>query len=222
MSDGLNIFLAFSAGLLSFFSPCLLPLLPVYLTYITGLSLKEENSAQARVKTAVHSLLFILGFTVIFVLLGATASYLGGLLYDFQDIILKAGGAVIIFLGIYLLGFFRIPFLDIERHPKFLKFKPAGYLGSVFVGMVLAIGWTPCASPILGAILLYAASSGSVNLGMLYLFVYALGFGIPLFILALTLNYFITLIDKLKPYLKYISQAAGVFLILMGIRLLFL
>ena len=220
MSDGLNIFLVFSAGLLSFFSPCLLPLLPVYLGYITGVSLKEDTSAGARIKTIIHSLLFILGFTVVFVALGATASFLGNLLFDYQGIIIKAGGVVIIFFGVYLLGFFRMSFLDIGRHPKLLKYKPAGYLGSIFVGMTLAVGWTPCLTPILASILLYAASAQSVHIGMFYLFVYSLGFAVPLFILALTVNYFLTIIDRLKPYLKYLSQAAGVLLIVMGIRLL--
>lgn len=217
MSNGLNVLLAFSAGLLSFFSPCLLPLLPVYLTYITGFSLKEETSAQARIKTVVHSLLFILGFTFIFILLGATASFLGNLLFDYQGIIIKAGGVVIIFFGIHLLRAFGA-----EKCPVFFRSKPAGYLGSVFVGMTIALGWTPCVTPILGAILLYAASADSVYHGMFYLFVYSLGFAVPLFILALAVNYFITWIDRLKPYLKYLSQGAGVLLIVMGIRLLFL
>ena len=194
--------IAFTAGLLTFFSPCFLPLVPVYLVYITGLSLEEVK--KVRLLTVTHSLLFILGFTVVFVALGTTASLLGQFLYDFGDVLKVIGGGLIILLGLYLLGIIKFPFLDIERKIT-ISSKPAGLIGTFLVGIVFALGWTPCVGPILGGILILASQTQTVNEGILLLLLYSLGLGLPLFLASLAVNYSLTLLKKIEQYLPIIS-----------------
>ena len=218
-----SVLIAFSAGLLSFASPCVLPLVPSYITYITGVSFKDlsegESGRRLRWLTISHSLLFILGFSLIFVLMGASASYLGQALIQYQSWIMKIGGVLIIILGIHFTGLVSIPFLQMERRFE-LKKKPMGYFGSFLVGIVFAAGWTPCVGPILSTILLYASTSKNFSTGIVLLAAYSMGLGIPFFIASLAFNTFLSAFDRIKRYMRVIMLVSGIFLILIGVLLI--
>lgn len=218
-----SILIAFSAGLLSFISPCVLPLVPSYITYITGVSFKElsEGGSKGRVRwlTVSHSLLFIAGFSLVFVLMGASASYLGQVLIQYQTWIMRVGGILIIILGIHFTGLISIPFLQMEKRFELNK-KPLGYLGSFLVGIVFAAGWTPCVGPILSTILLYASTAKSFTTGITLLAAYSLGLGVPFFLASLAFSSFLAAFDRIKRYMRVIMAVSGVFLILIGILLL--
>lgn len=215
--------IAFSAGLLSFASPCVLPLVPSYITYITGVSFKDLTDVEARSKlrwaTISHSFCFIIGFSLVFVLMGASATYLGQLLVQYQYWIMKGGGVLIILLGIHFTGIINIPFLHIEKRFEMRK-RPLGYVGSFVVGVVFAAGWTPCIGPILSTILIYASTSKSVVTGILLLTYYSVGLGIPFFLSSLAFNSFLSAFDKIRRYMRVINIVSGLFLI--GIGILFL
>jgi len=215
--------IAFSAGLLSFASPCVLPLVPSYITYITGVSFKKLTDAEAgsnlRWATISHSLCFIVGFSFIFILMGASATYLGQLLIQYQYWIMKGGGVLIILLGIHFTGIIRLPFLQMEKRIEMRK-KPLGYAGSFVVGVVFAAGWTPCIGPILSTILIYASTTKSLTTGILLLTYYSVGLGIPFFLASLAFNAFLSAFDRIKRYMRVISIVSGLFLI--GIGILFL
>jgi len=219
----ISVLIAFSAGVLSFVSPCVLPLVPSYISYITGVSFKELTDADTRSKvrwaTVSHSLLFIVGFSTVFILMGASASYLGQLLSKYQYWIMKIGGVLVIILGIHFTGLINIPFLQMERRFE-LKGKPLGYLGSFLVGIVFAAGWTPCIGPILSTILLYASTSKSFGTGMYLLTAYSIGLGVPFFLASLAFNSFLSAFDKMKKYMRGITLVSGFFLIAIGILFL--
>jgi cytochrome c-type biogenesis protein len=222
-SQDISIFIAFSAGFLSFVSPCVLPLIPSYITYITGVSFKDLSDAETRRKlrwaTACHSLLFIMGFSTVFILMGASATYLGQLLTRYQYWIMKAGGVLIIILGIYFTGLINLPFLQMERRFELRK-KPLGYVGSFLVGIIFAAGWTPCVGPILSTILLYASTSKSFTTGVVLLAFYSMGLGVPFFLSSLAINSFLSAFERIKRYMRVITIVSGLFLIGMGILLL--
>lgn len=214
-----SLVIAFTAGLLSFVSPCVLPLVPSYITYITGLTLEEltSDTERARVRGViiVNSLLFIAGFSAVFIAFGASASLVGQLLSTYQDFIRKLGGILIVLFGLYVMGVLRITFLMKEMRVH-LKSRPAGYAGSVLVGVAFAAGWTPCVGPILGTILLYAGTSDSMLTGVTLLAGYSLGIGLPLFITALAVDSFLHAFAKIRKYLYGLSIASGLFLVLVG------
>jgi cytochrome c-type biogenesis protein len=216
----ISVLIAFSAGLLSFVSPCVLPLVPSYLTYITGVSFSELTDVKAKAKlrwvTVSHSLLFIIGFSMIFILMGASASYLGQLLVRHQSWIMKVGGVLIILLGIQFTGIINLPFLQMERRFELRK-KPLGYVGSFLVGIVFAAGWTPCIGPILSTILIYASASKSFATGVLLLTIYSLGLGVPFFLSSLAFNSFLYAFQRIKRYMRVITFVSGLFLIGIGV-----
>ncbi len=204
------------AGLLSFLSPCVLPLIPSYVGFLTGLSAEE---IQRRRGTAVlHALWFIAGFSLIFVILGATASALGSLVGRSQVWIGRAGGVLVILFGLYLLGVPGPRFLMRERKIELAR-KPLGYLGSAVVGITFGAAWTPCIGPILGAILTLAAARGSVGQGSALLAGYALGLAVPFLITAFALDRFLAWFQKFRPFLVWVDRVAGTLLILLGILL---
>lgn len=208
--------LAFVAGLLSFLSPCVLPLVPSYVGFLTGLSLEE---LEGRRRTAlVHALWFIAGFSLIFVALGATASVLGALLIRAQVWIGRVGGVVVILFGLYLLGALRPAFLMRERRIQ-LANKPVGYLGSAFVGITFGAAWTPCIGPILGGILTLAAAQASVRQGTALLAAYSLGLAIPFLVTALALDRFLAWFQRFRPYIVWVERIAGALLVVLGILL---
>ena len=221
MTD-VNVFVAFAAGIFSFLSPCVLPLIPSYLSFVSGVSLDEMRSDQARTRVrsrvVLNSLAFILGFSLVFVSLGASASFLGSLFLGYRNIIRITGGIFILLVGLYLVGAFKIAALD--RYLQFnLKDKPAGYLGSVLVGITFAVAWTPCVGPILGATLALASTAGETR-GTFLLMSYAAGLALPFFLSALAINSFFQFSQSLRRYIQAIHIIGGVLLIIVGILLI--
>lgn len=218
----ISMFAAFAAGLLSFVSPCVLPLVPSYISYITGLSLDRLMNASERQRfrtmIVVNSLLFIAGFSSVFIAFGASASLIGQVLIAYQDYIRRIGGILIIVFGLYLLGILNLRFLTTERRLHFTS-RPAGYLGSFLIGVAFAAGWTPCVGPVLGTILLYASTTDSLMHGVKLLASYSLGLGLPLFVTALCVDRFLTYFKQVKAYLWGVSAVSGVFLVVVGIMI---
>jgi cytochrome c-type biogenesis protein len=218
-----NVFVAFAAGVFSFLSPCVLPLIPSYLSFVSGVSLDEMRGEQERLRVrsrvVLNSLAFIVGFSLVFVSLGASASFLGGLFLNFRNSIRIIGGVFVLLVGLYLIGAFKITAL--ERYLQFgLKDKPAGYLGSVLVGITFAVAWTPCVGPILGATLALASTAGEVSRGTLLLSSYAAGLALPFFLSALAINSFLRFSQQLRPYVQVIHIAGGLLLIIVGVLLI--
>lgn len=211
---------AFLFGILSFASPCVMPLIPSYLSFITGLSFEDLTGKQDRKRirkiTALNSIFFILGFSSIFILLGASSSFIGSLLFEYKDAIRKIGGVLIIIFGLYVIGIIKPGFLTKEKKVH-LQEKPIGYLGSFLVGVAFAAGWTPCIGPVLGSILLYASQSESVGYGVQLLSVYSFGLGLPFFIASLALNTFLSYFRRIQKYMKVINLISGILLIVAGI-----
>ncbi|HLO24948.1 MAG TPA: cytochrome c biogenesis protein CcdA [Geobacteraceae bacterium] len=211
---------AFIAGLLSFLSPCVLPLIPSYITYITGLSFSdlqsEHPSHKVRQQTVIHSLIFISGFTVVFVLLGASATYIGNYLQAHMGLLRKVGGVLIVIFGIHVSGIFDIGLLLGEKRLTIHR-KPAGYVGSFLVGVAFAAGWTPCIGPILASILMVAATEETVFRGITLLLIYSLGLGLPFFLASLAMHQFLVFFNRFKKYIRIFEIVTGVFLIIVGI-----
>jgi cytochrome c-type biogenesis protein len=218
-----SLFAAFSAGLLSFISPCVLPLVPSYLSYITGLSV--ENLAKVeereRFKSAIllNAILFIAGFSTVFIAFGASASLIGQVLYEYQDIIRKIGGILIIIFGLYLLGILKLNILMTERRLVHFESRPVGYLGSFLIGTAFAAGWTPCVGPVLGTILAYASTTESMSSGVMLLSAYSFGLGLPFFLTAFGMDTFLSYFKSLRTYLGGVSFVSGGLLILVGIMI---
>ena len=215
-----SLFAAFSAGLLSFVSPCVLPLVPSYVSYITGLSLEQLTDVAERQrfrKTIIlNSLLFIAGFSTVFIAFGASASFFGQILYQYQDFIRKLGAVLIIVFGLYMLGLFKLKFLMMEH--RLIKFgdRPVGYVGSFLIGTAFAAGWTPCVGPILGAILAYASTTESMTSGVMLLASYSAGLGLPLFITAFSVDSFLSYFKKARGYMGGVSVVSGACLVVIG------
>lgn len=209
---------AFGAGLLSFLSPCVLPLIPSYVGFLTGMSVDELHGPARRGTALLHGLWFVAGFSVVFVLLGAAASTVGHLLRDYQHWVARAGGVLVILFGLYLLGVLRPAFLMRERRIHLAR-KPLGYFGSGIVGFAFGAAWTPCIGPILGGILTLAATAGGVRHGMALLAVYALGLAIPFLLTAFALDRFLGWFQRFRPYLVWVDRTAGALLIVLGLLL---
>jgi len=219
-----SLVMAFFAGLLTFLSPCILPLIPAYISFITGVSIDDLVSAsgQKREITSrifLEMVLFISGFSLVFVLLGASATYFGKFLLLHLEILRIIGGILVIVFGLYIAGIFKIGFLGYERRIH-LKTKPTNILGSFIVGIVFALGWTPCAGPILGTILTYAATQETVGRGIFLLCSYSLGLAIPFLVSGLATNLFLRGFKKVKKYSRLISTVTGGLLVLFGILIL--
>lgn len=216
-STTVGVAIAFTAGLLSFLSPCVLPLIPSYVTFVTGLSL--EDVQRSRRTALIHSLLFILGFTLIFLALGATATTFGRLLLAYRDWVNRIGGTLIIIFGLYMLGALDVGLFGRERRFH-IATKPAGYFGTVLVGMAFGAGWTPCIGPILGSILLYTSSTADLPRGLALLFAYSMGLAIPFLVSALAVERFLGAFARARPWLVWVSRVSGVLLIIVGILLI--
>jgi cytochrome c-type biogenesis protein len=225
MEDGsVGLATAFVAGLISFLSPCVLPLVPAYLSYITGVSVedlrKQEEAQPARVmgKTLLHSLVFILGFSVVFVALGASATTVGHAIQRHHRLFLQIAGVVIIIFGLHLTGIFKIGML--YREARFNKAGKAGLLGSFVIGLAFAFGWTPCIGPILAGILTIAATRESVSQGIALLAIYSLGLGVPFLLVGLSINRFLGFYKSFRKHLQIVEVASGILLIAIGALIL--
>jgi cytochrome c-type biogenesis protein len=221
-AESISISAAFVAGLLSFFSPCILPLIPAYFTFITGYSLNElteGDPSQLRAKVVGSTAMFVLGFSLVFILFGASASMLGGLVNRYQDVLRIIGGAVIIVLGLHISGVFRIRFLDVEKRMH-LSQKPVHALGTLVVGMAFGAGWSPCVGPLLGSILALAASQGTVGQGMLLLAIYSLGLAIPFLVLSLFAHLVLAFVKRGTKVIRYVNITAGILMVIVGVLLI--
>ena len=209
----LGIVVAFVAGVLSFLSPCVLPLVPSYIGFLTGMTLPEIGTR--RRAALLHALLFVLGFSLVFILLGATATALGRALGYYQVWLQRAGGVLIILFGLLCLGVLSARPL-LSEHRMQLEQKPLGYLGSAVVGMAFAAGWTPCIGPVLGGILGLAATSADVTRGMLLLAVYSAGLALPFLLAAIAVESFLGWFQRFRQFLPWVMRLSGLLLILVG------
>ncbi|HEY7021752.1 MAG TPA: cytochrome c biogenesis protein CcdA [Ktedonobacterales bacterium] len=220
-----GVFGAFLAGLLSFFSPCVLPLTPIYIAQLAGPSVwrterADFNSSGLRRETLLHAAAYVGGFSLVFIALGATASALGAFLAAHAELLRQIGGALLIVFGLYVAGVLRIPLLDRERRFS-LRFGQASYPASFAVGMAFGLGWTPCVGPVLAGILLFAAQAATLQYGVLLLAVYSLGLGIPFLALGIGFETIAPRFKRFSPYLPLIERGTGVLLILMGVVIFF-
>jgi len=219
VGQSLGVAVAFSAGLFSFLSPCVLPLFPSYLSFITGMSvadLSAELSPAVRRRVLVHAIVFVLGFSLVFVGLGASFSAVGQFLLDYRDWIRRVGGVLIVIFGLYIAGIFRLGLFGRTAQWQ-IREKPAGYLGTLAVGVTFAIGWTPCVGPILGAILSLAGTAETVTTGVGLLVAYSLGLGVPFLLSAIALGSFLKFFKRYRPFIPTVERAAGVLLVVVGV-----
>jgi cytochrome c-type biogenesis protein len=218
--ESVSLATAFIAGVLSFISPCVLPLVPGYLSFISGLSLEEMrgtgDSRRSRRHVFVASLAFVLGFSVVFIALGASASAVGQFLMARLSLIGKIAGVVLVLFGLHTMGLLQIRWLYQEKRVQADR-KPAGPLGAFFVGLAFAFGWTPCIGPILAAILAVAAAQDTIAQGVLLLAVYSAGLGIPFLLTSLAVNQFFAAFAKIRRYYKAIEVTAGALMVAVGV-----
>jgi cytochrome c-type biogenesis protein len=216
MATDLNVFLAFGAGFLSFISPCTLPLYPAFLSYITGMSLDELKSERGMLqkRAILHTLCFLIGFSIIFIAIGLTASVTQEIFVQYRDLLRQIGAILIVVFGLMIVGLLQIDFLMKDRKIQF-KSRPAGYFGSILIGLAFAAGWTPCTGPILGSIILLAASNPDAGMG--YMLAYFLGFAIPFFVL----SFFITRLQWIRRNSQKIVKMGGYIMIVVGVILFF-
>jgi len=217
MND-INMLLAFAAGILGFLSPCVVPLIPGYLSFVSGLSLVEMSIEERRRhlgRVLLVTALFVLGFSTIFTALGASASALGGLILNNRLLLTRIGGAVVIFMGLAVLGIIKVPGLYRERRFQ-MERRPLGLLGAYPVGMAFGFAWTPCVGPVLTAVLTLAATTRTASAGALLLFVYSLGLGLPFLITAFLMTAAFDTMGWLRRNARSISTVSGIFLLVMG------
>lgn len=216
MSTDINLLLAFGAGFLSFISPCTLPLYPAFLSYITGMSLEEIKTDKKLMQRRgmLHTLFFLLGFSIIFVALGFTTTFIGTFFVQYDQLIRQIGAIFIIVFGLMVVGIFKPEFLMKEKRLQF-KNRPSGYLGTMLIGLAFAAGWQPCTGPILAAVFIMAGSNpGS---GVLYMLAYVFGFAIPFFVL----SFFVTRLNWIRTNSQLIMKIGGYIMIALGLLLFF-
>jgi cytochrome c-type biogenesis protein len=223
MNQDVTLLAAFAAGFLSFVSPCVLPLIPGYISFVSGVSVDEMRTDTApttsRLQIFLTSLAFVIGFSLVFVALGASATAIGKFLFARLPLFSKIAGAVLIVFGLHTMGVFRLAFLETEKRVHSQR-KPAGPLGAMLVGVAFAFGWTPCIGPILGGILAIAGSKNSVAEGVTLLAVYSLGLGIPFLLTSLAINQFFGAAKRIRRYYHAIELASGALLIVIGVLII--
>jgi cytochrome c-type biogenesis protein len=216
--ENITFIVAFTAGILSFFSPCIFPLVPVYVTHLTGSRIEENKINIEKQVLMIRSIAFILGFSVVFVILGATASVIGQLFFDYSNLIEKISGIFIIIFGLQMAGIIQLRFLMIEKKWS-MEHKSKNAASSFLLGLAFGSGWTPCIGLALSSILLLAGSTETLYTGMLLLWIYALGLGIPFLFISLALTYSLGIMKKINRYLPTLSKVSGAIMIGMGILL---
>jgi len=222
MTSSVSLFAAFAAGLLSFVSPCVLPIVPGYLSFISGVNVsrfKEGGAPGDLVRRVVlASLAFVLGFSTVFVALGAAATLVGALLQEYKRTLGMVGGVIIVVLGLHTMGIFKIQWLLGEKRAS-VESRPLGLIGAYVVGLAFAFGWTPCIGPILGAILLYASQQETVGQGIVLLSAYSAGLGIPFLLAALAVNWFFKASAGLRRSMRAVEVVSGALLVGVGLLL---
>ncbi|MCS6907336.1 MAG: cytochrome c biogenesis protein CcdA, partial [Anaerolineales bacterium] len=208
--------LAFLAGLASFLSPCVFSLVPAYIGYLGGRSAALREDFATKGHTVVHGVTFVLGFSLVFVTLGVTASALGGLLVGFRDLIAKVGGIIVIVFGLHLIGILRIPFLEYDLRYHSQHSERRGLLTSFLMGVFFSAGWSPCVGPVLGAILMIALNGGSVTQGIVLLSAYSAGLAIPFLIAAVGIGWVTTILRKYGKVMRFTEIAMGGILVVVG------
>ena len=218
----ISYFYVVLAGLLSFLSPCVLPIVPGYLCFLAGTSLDKIASGEDASKERnvfYFALSFVFGFSTVFILLGASATLLSGLIYEYLDILRIVGGIIIIIFGIHFMQIIQLPFLNRDTRYQIESYRP-GVVGSYVIGLSFAFGWTPCIGPILGSVLSIAASSETVTYGIILLMLYSAGLGIPFLLAAYAINGFMRFLTKIRNYIRVIEIFTGVLLVIFGILIL--
>jgi len=221
VGQNVTLLAAFGAGFLSFVSPCVLPLIPGYLSFVSGVSLEEmrgDAGTRARRQVLVTSLFFVLGFSLVFIALGASASVIGRFLFRNSNLFEKVAGVLVIIIGLHTMGVFRIPFLETEARLR-ASSKPKTLFGALMVGMAFGFGWTPCIGPILSGILLLAGARETVAEGVIMLAVYSAGLGVPFLLTSLAINQFFSASQKIRRHYHKIELASGILLVGIGILL---
>jgi cytochrome c-type biogenesis protein len=219
-TSNLTLPLAWFAGLLSFLSPCVLPLVPGYLSYLSGATVDQTEEAQSkRLATFLHSLFFVLGFAAIFVALGATASFIGQLLNQHILTLQRIGAIIIIIFGLHTIGIIKIPFLYREVRAEMKARRELGYLSSFIIGLVFAAGWTPCVGTVLSAIFFLAADTQTAGQGMVMLAAYSMGLGMPFLLVGGAFETISPWLRKLNRHLRVVSVISGIFLIAVGVAI---
>lgn len=216
--------LAFLAGLASFLSPCVFSLVPAYISYLSGrsiASLRSNPENNNKLETFAHGLAFVVGFSIVFILLGVAFSALGGLLYSARIWLARIGGLIVVVFGLHLTGIIRIPFLEYDIRPQSTQERNRSYFSSALMGIFFSAGWSPCVGPVLSAILTLAINGGSVSEGVKLLSAYSAGLAIPFLIAALGIGWVTTILKKYGKAMHYIEIAMGVILIIVGIMLFF-
>ena len=216
-----SIGLAFLAGLASFLSPCVLSLVPAYVGYLSGRTIQQTKNGenQNQWSTLIHGLFFILGFSVIFVMMGVAVSTLGSILFDSRVWISRIGGVLVILFGLHMTGLVHIKYLDYDLRPASKHQKDRSYLSSLLMGIFFSAGWSPCVGPVLGAILTLALQSGSVREGIILLSAYSSGLAIPFLLASAAIGWFTKIIMKYRPIVHYVEVIMGIFLIILGFML---
>jgi cytochrome c-type biogenesis protein len=213
---------AFIAGLLSFLSPCVLPLIPAYFSFITGFSIDElldKQNSNIRKKVFLSTMAFVCGFSFVFIVMGASASYLSSFIDAYKDYIRIIGGLIIILLGIHMTGWIQIRSLNVDRRVH-VQNRPIHFMGTFIIGMAFAAGWSPCIGPLLGAILVIASSKDTVWQGIQLLALYSAGMAIPFILISIFINFLLEFLQRANRFIKYINRVAGILLILVGFFLL--
>ena len=218
MENSVSFAVAFLAGLLSFLSPCVLPLVPSYLGFITGMSLEELSGNRSRRTVLLPAVFFTIGFSLVFLIMGASATFLGQLLLRYQDWVARIGGVLIILFGLHLLGILRIGAFLRERRVQ-MNARPVGYFGAGLAGVVFGAGWTPCIGPVLGTLLTYASARANLATGMLLLTSYALGLAVPFLAAAWATSSFLNTSRGIRRYIPVFEKVSGVILLVAGILL---
>lgn len=221
MSETASLFAALGAGFITFLSPCVLPLIPGYVAFMTGMTSAELASSERKTSQVLFpSLLFVLGFSIVFVALGASASAVGSFLSQYSSVLEKVAGGIIMLLGFFMLGIIKVPWLYGEARFEMQKAKRFGGLASLVMGMAFAFGWSPCVGPVLGSILMVAANSAEVGRGALLLGLYSIGLGVPFVLVALLLGKVKPVLNWLNRHTLVINRVAGVVLMTLGLLIL--
>jgi len=217
--SNVSIPIAFGAGFLSFFSPCILPMIPVYIMYMTGTTMESELN-ERRLLALRRTIGFVIGFTIIFMIMGTSASFLGKIFIRNRDIFFKVSGILIIVFGLNMMGVLNFKFLNTERKAKLPK-STTNWFSSTLMGMAFAAGWTPCFGPVLASILVYASTSNTVSQGVLLLLVYSIGMAIPFILTALFINVFAKFMEKTEKIIVYLPKIGGLIMVIFGLLVFF-